>query len=210
MTINSCQSDNPVSSVVWKLDNHTEIGGYSPVVIGNPKIVNESTRTFLSFNGESDGIIVPLNPVYSWDQFTVEVLFYPSSDGRPEQRFVHFMDKKGNRGLIETRVTSDGKWYLDTYLHDGAKDEGYTLADREKLHPCDEWFWAALVYDGITMRHYINAVEELSGEFEFGPMETGMISLGVRLNQVYWFKGNISEVRFHPRPLNAQQLQNSY
>jgi len=207
MSIKSCTSDTSQNSVVWKLNNKSEIGGLSPVIIGDPQIIKEESVNSFLFNGMNDGIIIPVNPVQHWKQFTVEVLFKPLSGGNPEQRFVHFQDKFGNRGLIETRLTADGKWYLDTYLHDGATGEGYTLADREKKHPCDEWFWAALVYDGKTMKHYVDGVEEGSGKFEFGPMETGMISLGVRLNQIYWFKGYISEIRFHPRLLEAQELQ---
>jgi hypothetical protein len=57
------------------------------------------------------------------------------------------------------------------------------------------------------MKHFLNADEELSGEIDFGPMEQGVISLGVRLNQVYWYKGNISEVRFHSKPLKKEDLQ---
>lgn len=41
---------------------------------------------------------------------------------------------------------------------------------------------------GKKMSHYINAVKELEGEIEFSPMNTGQISLGMRLNKVNWFK----------------------
>ena len=38
-------------------------------------------------------------------------------------------------------------------------------------------------------------------------MKPGRTSLGVRLNQVFWFKGAIREVRIHPAALDAAALQ---
>lgn len=198
-----CQGKYPI---VWQLDGTSQIGGLKPVVIGEPVLEHSDGFTSLYFNGESDGIIIPLNPVQKLKKFTVEVLFKPAADGTREQRFVHFQDIKGNRGLIEVRL-QDEQWWLDTYLHVGKTDEGFTLVNRSQRLPCEQWYWAALVYDGKTMRHYLNADEELSGEIDFGPMESGIISLGVRLNQLFWFKGNISEVRFHSKPLKKHELQ---
>ena len=210
ITSNSCKSAEDVENVeskVWSLDNQSAIGGISPVIIGSPQIVPDGPLTAFTFNGDNEGLIVPVNPVAGWKSFTMEVLFKPSSLGEPAQRFVHFQDIHANRGLIEIRITSEGKWCLDTYLHVGPTGNGYTLVDRSKEHPCDEWHWAALVYDGKTMRHYVNAVEELSGDIEFGPMGPGLISLGVRLNQIFWFKGMISEIRFHSTALGKGELQ---
>jgi len=38
-------------------------------------------------------------------------------------------------------------------------------------------------------------------------MSAGQISLGVRQNKVYWFKGGIREVRFHSAALTPENLQ---
>ena len=65
----------------------------------------------------------------------------------------------------------------------------------------------ALWYDGTTMKHFVNGVEELSGTVNFNPMTDGEMSIGVRLNQVHWFKGQISELRFHKRALDVSELQ---
>jgi len=192
--------------IVWRFDSTIKIGDITPIVVGDPKLDKEDGFTSFYFNGENDGIILPINPIHKLKKFTVEVLFKPSSKGNREQRFVHFQDKKGNRGLIEVRL-ENGQWWLDTYLHVGKTDKGLTLVDRTRRHPCDEWYWAALVYDGKEMRHYLNAEEELSGEINFGPMESGIISIGVRLNQLFWFKGNISEIIFHSKVMNREKLQ---
>ncbi len=198
---------DPGKTIVWKLDNPELVGGFKPTVLGTPQIVRDKTGTALSFDGIDDGLIVPVNPVQGWKTFTVEVLFKPAADGPSAPRFVHFEDNEGNRGTIETRVTPQGHWYLDTFLKNGKTDKGLTLIDSTNQHPCDQWYWAALVYDGKKMTHYVNAMKELEGQIEFGPMSRGQISLGVRLNQVNWFKGLIREVRFHSVALKSKALQ---
>jgi hypothetical protein len=57
------------------------------------------------------------------------------------------------------------------------------------------------------MYSYINGQKELEGEIDFPPMTKGNISLGVRLNKVNWFKGQIREIRFHPEELESNNLQ---
>jgi hypothetical protein len=195
------------NSIIWELNNLEEIGGHAPEVLGSPELVTDEARTSIRFNGVSDGLILSTNPVDGWDQFTVEVFFKPDSDGPEEQRFVHFQDENANRGLIETRINPDGRWALDTFLYNSSLDSGLTLLDRDINHPGDDWVWAALTYDGTTMSHYVNGNKELEGDIEFGPIGPGMISLGVRLNQVHWFKGEIQEIRFHPASLSASELQ---
>ena len=38
-------------------------------------------------------------------------------------------------------------------------------------------------------------------------MKPGQTSLGVRLNRVFWFKGDVREVRFTPAALGEEALQ---
>jgi hypothetical protein len=194
-------------SVVWRFEHVQDPGRPATTVLGEPRATREGGRAALQFNGRSDGLIVAKNPIEGHAAFTVEVLFKPDADGPPAQRFVHVEDTALNRALIETRVTDDGQWYLDTYLFSKPAENGLTLVDREKLHPCDRWYWAALVYDGRVMSHFVNGTKEREGTIAFGPMTGGRTSVGVRLNQVYWFKGSIAEVRFHPRAKAASELQ---
>jgi len=78
---------------------------------------------------------------------------------------------------------------------------------RTKSHPAGEWTWVAMVYDGKVLRHFINGEKEMEGPVDFPPSASGKMSLGVRLNRVYWYKGAIGEVRFHPRALEGAELQ---
>lgn len=195
------------SPIVWRFDSLTIAGSGPANVLGAPKPVRTERRPALVFNGVSDGLIFSENPLRAQRTFTIEVLFRPDHDGPAAQRFVHVEDTAENRALIETRLTDNRQWCLDTFLYSKPRDRGVTLIDNRKLHPTDRWYWAALVYDGTKMSHFVNAAKELDGTIEFGPMGEGRTSVGVRLNQVFWFKGAIAELRFHSRPLAAPELQ---
>lgn len=199
-----CASGPP--SRIWRLDQLGSIGGQVPEVLGAPKPTNKDGRKALCFDGKADGLFLPVNPIEGWPQFTIEILFLPEGDGPEEQRFLHIQDSQERRVLIETRVDKNGAWSLDTFLRatDNAK---LALLDRAKTQPTDAWYWAALVYDGKTMRHFVNGVQQLDGLVEFPPLGPGRISLGVRQNRIHWFKGCIAQVRFTAGALARRALK---
>lgn len=191
---------------VWPVDSTTSVGGHAPRVLGAPRVIESAQGKALSFDGIDDGLIVPANPLAGLGAFTIEVLFLPEAGGPAEQRFLHVEDEAGARALIETRLTPDGKWALDTFLMNGTNR--LPLLDRTLLHPTGVWTWAALRYDGRLMSSHVNGRKELEGSITFPPMQKGgRTSLGVRLNEVYWFKGAIAEVRFHPRALATEEMR---
>jgi hypothetical protein len=196
---------NPTQQI-WPVQRVDSIGGHAPEVVGQPKPMDRSGRKALCFDGKTDGIFLPVNPVEGWPQFTVEVLFWPDGDGNEEQRFLHIQDAQQRRALIETRVTKERTWALDTFLHASDRDR-LTLLDRAKTQATDQWYWAALVYDGRVQSHYVNGVKQLEGAVAFPPMTRGRISLGVRQNKVHWFKGCIAEVRFTAGALGPEGLK---
>jgi hypothetical protein len=138
--------------------------------------------------------------------FTIEILFHPDGDGPAEQRFLHIQDEQERRVLIETRVSEDRRWSLDTFLRASDADK-LTLLDRARTQPTDRWYWAALVYDGRTMRHYVDGEKQLQGEVAFPPTGPGRISLGVRQNRIHWFKGCIAQVRISEEALLPAALR---
>lgn len=205
--VSAQKQSKPHPTTIWKLDDPSLVGGFTTTILGAPQVTREKTGTALTFDGKDDGVIVPAIPVAGWNQFTVEVLFNPDADGPVDPRFVHFEDTAGNRCTIEARITPNGMWYADTFLKNGQTNQRRTLIDSTKLHLCNQWYWVALVYDGEKMSHYINAVKELEGKMELPPFTIGKLSLGVRLNQVNWFKGQIREIRFHPSAQEKEALQ---
>lgn len=194
-------------TITWQLDNTTLIGNFRPLILGNPQVKKEGNESSIYFNGKTDGIVIPNIPIEGWSRFTIEVLFRPDGDGPTEPRFIHFEDTSKNRGTFELRLSQDGQWYFDGFLKNGKTNKGLALIDSTKLHPVNMWCWAALVYDGKKMYSYINGQKELEGEFNFPSMTAGNTSLGVRLNKVNWFKGEVSEIRFHNTVMGETLLQ---
>jgi hypothetical protein len=194
-----------VDNVVWELDSVASVGRFPVTVEGAPKVVETDLGRAVTFNGTSDALVVPTNPVAGSTNFTIEVLFRPDADGAPEQRFFHIQeDGSENRVLLETRVTPDGQWYADTFIRSGTRSKA--LADPALLHPCGTWHTLALAYDGRKMTQYVNGVRELSGAVSMSPLGAGRTSLGMRINKVHWFKGTIRRVRITARTLDEADL----
>jgi len=184
-----------MKQTAWDLNNVSSLGGYATHVLGAPRLMESPQGKAIEFDGQHDGIIVDTNPLAGMERFTLEVIFRPDAGGAKEQRFVHLQEAVGeNRILIETRLTGDKRWFLDTFIRSGETNQ--TLYAEKFLHPVDEWYQAALVFDGREMRHYVNGIQEMSALIQYQPMKPGQISLGVRLNRVFWFKGAIRKVRF--------------
>ena len=189
--------------VVWRSEAGGTIGGHHPEVLGAPRIGREEGRGHVQFDGKADGWVVPVNPLAGWPSFTVELLFRPAVEGEFEQKVVHVEDTAGRRLMFETRLEG-GKWSLDTFLTTGTSSG--MLLDRALSHPAGQWHWAAMVYDQGRMTSFVNGRQELSTTVDFTPMVSGRTGLGVRLNRVFWYRGDIGELRFHPRALPVDEL----
>ena len=182
-------------TIVWEIDNLNSISGHKTIVLGSPKVIETDNGKAVEFDGVKDGLLVEELPLAGAEKFTLEIVFRPDAKGPKEQRFLHLQeDGCEYRILIETRLTDNGLWYLDTYIKNAKGDK--TLVKSANTHPVGQWYNATLVYDGREMRHYVNAVKEMSAELAFAPLNEGKISIGVRINQVHWFKGAIREIRF--------------
>jgi hypothetical protein len=196
-----------MTEVLWRIDNLQAIGGMNVTLLGSPKVIDTQGGRAIEFDGEQDGLLLPGQPLKGFGIFTVEVIFRPDTNGPKEQRFLHLQeDGTENRILIETRLTDDNRWFLDTYIHSDQSDQ--TLFAKQFPHPVGQWYQAALVFDGNQMRHYVNGVKELSSAIKFSPLREGRTSIGVRINRVHWFKGAIRTVRFVPRALDSGEFLN--
>jgi hypothetical protein len=194
-----------MNGIVWDVDNLKSIGGYETTVLGSPKIIETETGKAVEFNGAKDGLVVEALPLAEAERFTLEIIFRPDAKGPKEQRFLHLQENNTEyRILIETRLTDDNQWYLDTYIKSAKGNQ--TLAEAANTHPVGQWYNATLVYDGQEMRHYINGVKEMSEKLAMAPLSEGKTSIGVRINRMYWFKGAIHKVRFTRRVLAPEEL----
>ena len=210
----SCASGNKMSksdnnssdSIVWNIDNLTNIGGHTVTVEGNPKVIDTPKGKAVEFDGVDDALFVDVHPLKGVTAYTYEVIFCPYADGPEEQRFFHLQENgTNNRFLLETRIVEGDTWVLDTFM--AAGETSQTLKDMSLTHPTDKWYNVTLVFDGKEMAHYINGVKELSAQIEsYVPPKAGRTSMGVRINKVYWFKGAFRKARFTRRALTPEEF----
>jgi hypothetical protein len=199
------QTPDAVTSTIWNVDNLISIAGCKTTVLGAPTVIQTHKGKAVQFDGEKDGLIVEALPLAGAKKFTLEILIRPDAKGQEEQRFLHLQQSATeNRILIETRLTDDDRWYLDTYIQ--TPKGALALFNPQNTHPVGKWYNAALVYNGRKMRHYVNGAEEMSGTLAFHPLGQGKTSIGVRMNHVFWFKGAVRQVRFTPRVLNPEDF----
>ena len=192
--------DGQPDSTVWQLDNLKSVAGHPLTVLGHPQVIDTPGGKAIAFDGIDDALLLETHPLAGWTAFTVEVIFRPDADGAHEQRFFHMQEHDSDsRVMFETRVLEQGRWFLDTFIKSG-KQKIVNYA-QDHLHPTDAWYHAAIVVDGKSFKHFVNGQLELDSEIDYAPQQPGRMSLGVRLNQVNWFKGAIRTIRFTPHPL---------
>jgi Methane oxygenase PmoA/Concanavalin A-like lectin/glucanases superfamily len=191
--------------VTWHVNRLDAIGGHMATAVGSPRVIETPQGAAVEFDGQDDGLFLDANPLAGLRQFTAEVIFRPAAGGPPEQRFFHMQEENSdNRLLFETRLTADGRWFLDTFLKSG--ETNATLFAERFQHPLGPWYHAAVTVDGQTMRHFVNGVEEMNAAVKFAPLLEGRTSLGVRLNRVSWYRGAIRQIRITPRVLAREEF----
>lgn len=195
---------------VWIFDRLDQIGGHKTKVLGNPRVIDTPLGKAVEFDGDGDAIFFEVHPLAGAATFTWEVIFRPDSGGRPEQRFFHFQErdpKTGNdtetRLLFETRLTGD-RWFLDSFAFSAGASRA--LMNRERLHPLDAWYHAAMVYDGKEFSNYVNGELEGKAAIQLAPQGDGRASAGVRINLRDYFKGAIRMARMTRRALTPAEF----
>jgi hypothetical protein len=172
---------------------------------GNPQTIDSPYGKAVQFDGVGDGLFVETNPLQDLPRFTLEVVFRPDPKGLPEQRFLHMGELRGDRVMLETRLTDEDQWYLDAHLRSG--DSAKTLIDKEKTHRVGAWYHVALVVDNGKMDTFVDGKHELGAIIRFIPFKGGKTSIGVRMNRVYWFKGAICRIRITPKCLSPHEFR---
>ncbi|MFC1462975.1 LamG-like jellyroll fold domain-containing protein [Verrucomicrobiota bacterium] len=187
---------------LWAVDNLGSIGGHEPEVVGSPRVIDTDGGKAVEFDGRGDALVLDVNPLAGLREFTVEVEFRPDANGPAEQRFFHIQETGSeNRVLLETRLVDDGMWYGDTYIKSGKRSAA--LNDPAALHRVGAWHTLALVCTGSHMTQYVNGAEEIDWRIAFKPQGAGRTSIGMRINEVHWFKGAVRAVRMSPRALDV-------
>lgn len=205
----AAQSTTPHEQT-WHFDRTDQIGGYPTHILGHPQVIDSQYGKAVQFNGVDDGIFVDDHPLAGASTYTWEVIFRPDADGPEAQRFFHLQEQDPatgqdtmNRMLFEIRIV-DGQWCLDSFASSGASNR--TLLNCKALHPLGQWYRVTAVYDGKTLRNYVNDELQGEGSLDLKPQMPGHTSIGVRINKVYWFKGAVLMARMTPRALAPDEF----
>ena len=172
-------------------------------ILGNPETIKCKYGEAVSFNGSSDAIFLESMPLADLTQFTIEVIFQPCSGGNFEQRFLHVGESQGDRVLLESR-SSGTNWYFDAFIKVG--EQQCALIDPNLAHPLDQWYHLAYTIDNGHLATYVNGKKELEGNAVLVPLKSGKTSVGVRQNEVSWFKGGIYKVRITGKVLTPDDF----
>jgi hypothetical protein len=172
-------------------------------VAGKPLTVKCKYGEAVSFNGASDGILLKSMPLAGLEQFTIELIFQPRDGGNFEQRFFHCGEVQSDRVLLELRATQEG-WYSDAFIKAG--DDQLALIDTSLLHSFGSWYHLAYINDNGKFSVFVNGRKELEGFLKCAPLKRGNTSLGMRQNEVSWFRGSIYEIRVSPKPLSPDDF----
>ncbi|HEY0892475.1 MAG TPA: LamG domain-containing protein [Cellvibrio sp.] len=194
---------------IWNINSLSRIGGSSAQVLGNPQVVNTALGTAVRFDGDGDRLLVDANPLGDANEFTIEIIFNPA-DAYPnniEPRFFHIesRDNPNRRVTIELRLNEKKQWYLDAYIK--SERSQFTLIDPTKVHPIGEWAHAAIMFKNRDFVSYVNGQQELVGQVDYLPIASNAkTSIGSRMNQVHWFKGDIAQARITRRALSPAEF----
>ena len=201
---------SPAATQTWRFDRIDNIGGYPTHVLGHPQVIDSEYGKAVQFNGVDDGIFIDDHPLAGTSAYTWEVIFRPDADGPEAQRFFHLAEQDpatgkdtDNRMLFEIRIV-DGQWCLDSFASSGANNR--TLLNCKLLHPLGKWYRVTAVYDGKTLRNYVDDELQGEGSLDLKPHLQGHSSIGVRINKIYWFKGAVLMARMTPRALPPDEF----
>jgi hypothetical protein len=172
-------------------------------VTGNPGITDCKYGKAVVFNGQTDGITLNEMPLAGLDQFTVEVVLRPDTGGNFEQRFVHLGEVQSDRVLLELRA-ADTSWYFDAFIKVGDREKA--LIDPALLHPLGQWAHLAYIYNKGKLESWVNSSKELESYLDVPPLKGGQTSIGMRQNEVSWFRGAIYKIRFTSKALKPDEF----
>lgn len=207
----ACQAPIP-EAVVWTAGNHPAVLD----TLGAPQCFSTPLGPAVHFDGEDDAVWLDSLPVAGLESFTLEVIFRQDGSAPFEQRFLHIgtMDR---RILFETRVTPDRTWYFDAFVNLGTPEatpeqpnpqrRSAVLIDEQLRHPADRWYALALTASPEGLVSYVDGVEQCRSDLPWQPLvDEGFTSVGVRQNQVCWFKGDIYKIRITPHVLPPEDF----
>jgi len=191
---------HPADSVIsWKLEEMVRTKPNGLHIVGSPRMVETPFGQSVYFDGVDDALFLEEMPLDTLEAFTIEMIFYPDTAGPFEQRIVHIGEVFEDRMLLEIRAVDD-QWYFDGFVSSAGNNKA--LIDENLTHPLGQWYHVAFVVSDSSLDTYVNGSHELHEPFTFKGIQTGKCAIGVRQNEVSWFKGIIHEIKITPGQLD--------
>jgi hypothetical protein len=195
---------DPMGAVTWTIDDLKSIGGHAVTVRGNPTVIDTPAGKAVQFDGQGDALVIDDLPIATWPRFTAEVLMRPDTGGVQAQRYFHMKENPSeHRVLFETRLFGNN-FVPDVFVESSVGEAA--LYTQKSMFPLGAWYSIAVVVDGQRARSYVNGVEQATANIGFQALKPGRTSLGMRINEKYFFKGALRLARFTPRPLAPDEL----
>ncbi|MEO9476201.1 MAG: LamG domain-containing protein [Cyclobacteriaceae bacterium] len=195
---NESSQNSDHSSIDWIVADFLMKQPEHVAIKGDPRVVETSYGQSVYFDGVDDAIFSADMPLDSLEAFTIEMIFYPDTAGSFEQRVVHIGEVFEGRMLMEIRAEDD-QWYFDGFVSSAGNNKA--LIDETLTHPLGQWHHVALVVTPEVLQTYVNGTLELEEPYTYKGIQTGSSSIGVRRNEISWFKGMIHRIRISPVPL---------
>jgi hypothetical protein len=161
----------------------------------------------LQFNGETSYVDLPPKTVGNWNQLTYSVwVKMPQYVGENWPAFIgsHAPEKTASNisiGLYQGR----GVMHMDVDTNLGNK----YLRGQHRI-PWDRWFHAVMVYDGLTLREYMDGVPgagvKVSGELN----SLGYLALGRHSANYSGLRGMLDDVMIYDRALSPEEVKALY
>ncbi len=191
-----------MDTLTWELQEPSRIARHPATVFGAPHGCGNGNSSGICFDGVGDGLLLAVNPLHGRRRFSCMVEFCPEPDGPAEQRFLHAGTVHQDRALLELRMNSDGRWYLDVYL--SIAGWSCALRDSSRLHTAGRWYSATLAFDGRELSGAVDGVTELRRAAAlpdgYSPLSGDHCSIGMRQNQVSFFRGAIRRIVWSTEP----------
>ena len=175
--------------VTTRIDGSNNTSEFSTPLLNYPSVPGSGST--LTFNGSSDNVenTSPTGLPVGSAQRTVEVWFKATKDliASPESALVQWGTALNGQmfGLI-TSSNAPGKLY---FFGNGADLAGTTDLIQ------DQWYHAAVKYDGVNVTLYLNGVEEATAPVALNTViDANGLSIGERPGNSFW-QGDIDEVR---------------
>jgi hypothetical protein len=199
------------SSITWYFDRLDSIGGYPVTPLNQlPVIIETPVGKAALFDGIKNGILLHCNPIGDATHFTIEVIFRPDSSDlsgeKSQPRFIHLKNVDNSRRItMETRILPNQQWAFDTFIK--SEISNLTQLDSSQTHASGLWHHAAIVYGDNLMRQYVDGTLQCSGTVTYLPIApVPKISIGVRQDLRYWFKGALRMLKVSKRVLQPSEF----